>query len=522
MERILKSLTVVVVVALFLAFPRTSIAAEREEEGGFMTWLSTWNPIKDNFSKPLMENIPNFEIQGFIQNLNTLSIYKNVNKYRNIPLKDPAFQDTNTSWQRIEWLLELEPRYRLTPELQFVLKAAYLYNAAYDWSAGFRGSYGNYWSRSRLHHYRRATDILREYYGDYIKGPLQVRIGKQQVVWGRVDGRQILDMVHGSNYTRQFELSINPFLSSEYFRIPKWMANIQYFPGDFQFQFLWIPDFEPSFGPNWNGHLWEWNVRSPALPVPVTYITRPTKEPARSMDNSELGFMAKILREGWDVSIHYLYAFDTEPALFQDRNTIIFPTPTFQVVTYPEHKRLHKFGVGADKTWSMLGRQWAVKFEGRYIRNQYYRTTVWNQQNRGVRRADSLLTGLQIETYVLTNMGLILRYDHQQIFKFHSELATKLGKLKPNQEGIFFTVRKPIRKTYDRLLVNSLLVWVQDEGWRYEPVLTYELTEDFTLMLGGHFYWGVPDEDPSHDKPHQYYGQFRSHDGIDFGVKWNF
>jgi len=497
-----------------------------------------------------MERIPNFEIRGFIQNFNSLATVRDVNKYMNVPMAEanlpagysykpyeqvgwPPIRHTDAAWQRAEWWIELEPRYRLTPELQLVLKADYVYNTAFDWDDGFAKSFAE--AERRLNYNRRATDILREYYADYIDGPLQVRIGKQQVVWGRVDGRAILDMVHGWDYTRwPLPPSFNPHLPVEYLRIPKWMTNIQYFPGDFQFQFLWIPDFEPSYTNWWPYNRcfpWQHNpgVYDPLPWIPALGIQSQVRmeklsKPAKNFHNSEIGFMAKVLKEGWDISIHYLWAWDNTPTTFyvldQIPKPVPFPPsqiPEIHLTFQPRYTKVHKFGLGADKTWSMLGRQWAVKFEGRYLRNKYYQVEKdsWTPQNRGFVKADSLLTGLQIETYVLTNMGLILRWDHEQIFKYRGDLLNLAvgAKLKPSQDGIFFTVRKPIRATYDRLLLANLLAYLDNGQWRWEPVATYELTENFNLMVGGHFFWGAPNE---------IFGQFSRYKGIDFGVKWSF
>lgn len=585
MDRKLKWLTVVAIVTLLVFIPKTGTSEEKDDDG-FMSWLSIWNPIKDHFSRPLNEKIPNFEIRGYIQNTDSVSIYKDVNRDMNIPafreqiipsapgqpapiilsyepyeeVGWPPMRHTDTAWQKIEWFIELEPRYRPTPNLQFVLKANYLYNGAFDWDAGFSNSYSE--SERRLNYYRKAIQILREWYVDYIGGPVQVRVGRQQVQWGKVDGRQILDMVHGVDYTRwPLGASTNPFFPSEYWRIPKFMTNIQYFMsdvpyvGDCQFQFLWIPDFEPSWV-NW----WPYIRSAPFQFNPAAYSAlpkstggslvlpgptiidmdeidsrvsmNPLRNPAKNWENSEIGFMAKMFKGGWDVSLHYLWAWDDMPTTFWDfrqekRFLTIDPpgpgsiqqeiAPEISIALQPRYTRVHKFGLGADKTWSMLGRQWAAKLEGRYIRNKYYKVhpDYWTPNNRGFVKADSLLTGLQIETYILTDMTLILRWDHEQIFKYRPYLQT-LPVYRPqfrHQDGIFFTIIDPVSATYDRLVLRSGLAYLDSGEWRWEPVITYELTQDCNLMLGGHFFWGDPD---------QLFGQFERYKGIDFGVKWSF
>ena len=62
-------------------------------------------------------------------------------------------------------------------------------------------------------------DYLRELYIDTSAGDWDVRIGKQQVVWGTADGIKLLDIVNPTDFR---ELNQNAFEDS---RIPVWMIN---------------------------------------------------------------------------------------------------------------------------------------------------------------------------------------------------------------------------------------------------------------------------------------------------------
>jgi len=95
--------------------------------------------------------------------------------------------------------MDLQTGYRVSPDLKFTVRNMFLYNSAYDWNDGFRNSF--YDSMDTLHYYNSMDQIFREWYADYQVGGFQLRVGKQQVSWGRVDGRQILDMVHSFDYT---------------------------------------------------------------------------------------------------------------------------------------------------------------------------------------------------------------------------------------------------------------------------------------------------------------------------------
>ena len=77
---------------------------------------------------------------------------------------------------------------------------------------------------------------LREAYADFAIGRTQLRVGKQQVVWGQADGLRVLDMINPLSY-REFILG-----DFEDRRIPLWMVNAEVPVGDVVLQGLLIPD----------------------------------------------------------------------------------------------------------------------------------------------------------------------------------------------------------------------------------------------------------------------------------------
>ncbi len=70
------------------------------------------------------------------------------------------------------------------------------------------------------------NDILRELYVDTIFGPMELRIGKQQVVWGTADGIKLLDIVNPTDW-REFVQN-----TMEDARIPVWMIKAETEVGD--------------------------------------------------------------------------------------------------------------------------------------------------------------------------------------------------------------------------------------------------------------------------------------------------
>jgi hypothetical protein len=64
-------------------------------------------------------------------------------------------------------------------------------------------------------------DFLRELYADTTAGDWDVRIGKQQVVWGTADGMKLLDLINPTDFR---ELNQNTMADA---RIPVWMVNAE-------------------------------------------------------------------------------------------------------------------------------------------------------------------------------------------------------------------------------------------------------------------------------------------------------
>jgi hypothetical protein len=70
------------------------------------------------------------------------------------------------------------------------------------------------------------NDYLRELYVDTMVGDTEVRVGKQQVVWGTADGMKLLDIINPTDY-REFAQN-----TMEDSRIPVWMLKTDTYVGD--------------------------------------------------------------------------------------------------------------------------------------------------------------------------------------------------------------------------------------------------------------------------------------------------
>jgi hypothetical protein len=88
---------------------------------------------------------------------------------------------------------------------------------------------------------------FRELYADAIIGDFWIRLGKQQIVWGKTDFFRLQDVLNPVDFGQHFF-----FDSFEDIRIPQWMLSVQYKAGaigpltDNAFQFVWnFDEFRP-------------------------------------------------------------------------------------------------------------------------------------------------------------------------------------------------------------------------------------------------------------------------------------
>ena len=78
----------------------------------------------------------------------------------------------------------------------------------------------------------------RELYLDFFLKNVDIRIGKQYVVWGVLEGVRITDEINPIDFR---ELILPDLLD---YRIPLWTVKVDHYRGDTTYQFLWIPEIK--------------------------------------------------------------------------------------------------------------------------------------------------------------------------------------------------------------------------------------------------------------------------------------
>ncbi|VAV84921.1 hypothetical protein MNBD_DELTA01-851 [hydrothermal vent metagenome] len=216
-------------------------------------------------------------------------------------------------------MLKLNLRGELSDNVSYRIGGRGYYDAVFDMTDNYPDNVAR----------DQETDLeFRETYLDVSMGSMDLRLGKQTIVWGEAVGLFFADQVNAKDL-REFVLP-----DFDYIRKPQWTALVEYTGDLSHLEFLWIPALEfNDYGVSGS----EFPV-SLALPAGVAPSITATEEPGNNFKNSELGARFSYFLGGWDMSIFHLYTWDKDGANFRTINS-----PTSYTFT-PTHKRLNISG----------------------------------------------------------------------------------------------------------------------------------------------------------------------------------
>jgi hypothetical protein len=334
----------------------------------------------------------------------------------------------------------------------------------------------------------RFAATLREAFVDLAFDAVDVRLGKQQVVWGKTDGFRITDLVNPLDLK---EFGLADFIDS---RIPLWMAKIDYYlTMDFAIQFLVIPDLEfTELAHAGSEYAMAKTFRAGLMPN-----LQETETPEECLENTEYGVRFSGYYEGWDFSLNYLYTWDDLPTYRKSLN------PSTDVLTIsPEHERLHIVG----GTFATVMFDSVVRGEIAAHLGRYFDTGDVTAADMVVEK--SLLTyALAIERE-LFDVSWLAQFLQETILDYddaigNDEMTTRL---------MVRTAKSFMNEALDLEFTAAYIV--NDEEFLLRPAVSYDVTDSTKLTLGADLFEGGDDT--------SLFGQFDNKDRCYVEVVYSF
>ena len=254
----------------------------------------------------------------------------------------------------------------------------------------------------------RADAELRELYAEVYLANGYLKLGKQQVVWGKADGLKVLDRVNPQSF-REFILA-----DFETSRIPLWTVNWEFdVSDDWNGQLLFIPDQTyhdiPTVG----------SVFAPTSPelLPNIPADRPLIDvvrsvPDRTLADADAGLQLSTRKNGWDLTLNYLYHY-ADAAVTRAINL------DAGIRLETSYERTHTFGGSASNAFGDV----TVRAELGYATDRYIQS-MDPQSNDGLIHGGELAYVLGLDWVGLRNT-LISMQLFQSWFDRNGEAASR-------------------------------------------------------------------------------------------------
>jgi hypothetical protein len=376
-----------------------------------------------------------------------------------------AYRDPE-HWSKARLRAELSRRGQLSENVRWKIGARLDYDTAYDHS----GFYAPEVRRDQRYDF-----TLRENYLDVSTGNLELRLGRQHVVWGEMVGLFIADVVSARDM-REFIL---PEPELEMLRIPQWAARAEYFADDMKAELLWIP--VPSIDDIGKPGVPGIRGAAPAdfypfpIPGPGGTVFLGEERPSHKLSDSNYGFRFSALKGGWDMAGFYYHSVDVNPTFY--RTVIPAAVPVF--VYQARHDTIDQYGATLAKD---LGAT-VLKAEAVYTTGRQFNVTRIAQPNGlvGQRTVDYAI-GLDFTLSGDTRLNLQL---FQRIFTNHDPDILQ-RKYESGATVLLDGIKLANNLEARALLVHSL----NRSDWLFRPKLTWMFERNWRLAVGADIFGG--------------------------------
>jgi hypothetical protein len=388
--------------------------------------------------------------------------------------------DDPEHWSKARARLELGRQGRLSNSIRFRVSGRFEYDAVFDIERSFYPG--------DVEHDQRRDFQWRETYLDISAGDLQLRLGRQHIIWGEVPGLFFADVVSARDM-REFVL---PEFDS--LRIPQWAARAEYFFADSHLELIWIPyvtvdrigkpgaDFYPF---------------PPPPPPGFGAVFEGERRPAQKLSNSNYGLRMSTLQAGWDISAFAYRSTDTEANFYRD--IVAAPTPLF--VFKPRHDRITQFGGTLSKD---LG-DFVLKAEAIYTRDKGFSVQRLSHPD-GIARLDvfDYLIGAD---FALGADTRLYAYGFQRRFQqYDSDIVPDRV-----ESGATLQLTHKLSPTWElqALFISSL----NRSDWMFRPKATWNFARNWRMNVG---------LDILHGPALGFFGRYGNRDRIYTDIRYSF
>jgi hypothetical protein len=330
---------------------------------------------------------------------------------------------------------------------------------------------------------------LREAYMDIYFNSVDLRVGKQQIIWGKADGVFITDIVSPKDLS---EFLLRDF---EEIRMGITALKANYYLGDNTIEFVWAPYFTGTQSPDEHS-IWFPQSDFPAPPV----FDYSKKQVGAELGNSELFIKYSAMTSAIDFEIMGGAMWDDDPTMHMTKNINPATNQLTGLTVTPQH---HRLGLAGGSFSSTLG-GFVLRGEGAYYNGKYFNSADPSLVDATVKK--NYLHYLIGVDYTLWDITLSTQFIQQAILEYEKAI---------NNDEFENTMTVLASKTFLRetlrLEVFSF-IGLNNSDALIRPKVIYDLADGFELLLGANIFVGSKGR----------FGQYDNNDMIYTKIKYNF
>ncbi len=331
------------------------------------------------------------------------------------------------------------------------------------------------------------TFRLREAYLDLYLDNFDIRVGKQQIVWGKADGVFITDIVSPKNL---FQFLLPEF---DEIRIGVEGAKFDYYIGNNTLELVWLPIFTPTEYANPNS---VWTAQQ-SFPMNPTFNYSKSNVNA-TLENSEIFAKFSALTEYIDFEIMGGYMWDDDPTMLS--SFVPDGTGGNNLVISPEYKRLSLAGGSFSTTLGPI----VLRGEGAYYFGKYFNTTN-PSTNQGVIQKDYIHYMLGTD-FNLFDVNFSIQFIQKIIMNYEDIIvSTPLFNYEYSNMMTFLARYSMLNETLDLELFSYYDFEFGDALIR--PRMLYDYSDSINLQLGANIFTGTEGMFGQYNKNDMIYGK---------------
>ena len=412
-------------------------------------------PEEDDDEKNIL---PSWAHQLWEERIDGVAFIKNETAFR---LYSPRQFSKAQNWLEVDVDFELSDWMTLTTIGRALIDPAnHLESNTHDFAAGpiDRWASGDFFQAE-----------LRELYLEIVQGDFDLRLGRQQVVWGESLGLRILDVINPQDFR---EFILDDFIDA---RIPLWGARLDYTFDDWVFEGVWFLDFEDNRPADLGS---EWQFRESGqldlfLQSPAVQLAKTKKPQDGRLSDSEVGLRVTRFLRNMDLSLNYFYAWSDFPVGF--RRTI----GGNRFLVEPRHTRFHLLG----GTFNYAFDVFVIRGEGGLKLGQHFISTDPRDAD-GVRQREFLSYVLGLDWTVNDNLMANFQFFQNVIFNKPKDIPDEAVN---NIVSVFLRADFINETLFPELIA---LYGINFGELLIRPQIEYQLTDYLSVTLGADFFIG--------------------------------